>query len=196
MKERRNISVIIIAGGNSERMGTDKRKLQLGSKSLAAYALDLAINISDDIIISCNDQLPEFENYTVIPDRIPGGGPVSGLISSLPHIQYREALVLSADMPFVTPAIIETLLGKHKPDEITYFVREGRMQPFPAIYPSTHTDRIEHAYANNITSMKGILSVLPSSAVLFHHPSNHDPLININRKEDLEKARQFLDQKL
>lgn len=190
MKKKRGKSVILIAGGSSQRMGSDKRTLELGGRSLAHHVLELAQLLSDDIVISANDTIPAFEGYTVVPDLEPGAGPVVGLISALPHIQTPDAVVLSVDMPFVNMELVQQLIRKYQPGQVTYFTLNGRMQPFPAIYPACYADEMTHAFANNITSMKGLLNLFPSLPVQLPEEEK-DLLLNINRREDLEKAKRF-----
>jgi molybdopterin-guanine dinucleotide biosynthesis protein A len=182
-------SVIILAGGASERMGFDKRKLTLGDRSLAQHTLALAEKLSDDIVVSSNEQIAEFDGSLVIPDRMPGEGPVGGLISSLPHIQYPNAIVLTIDMPLVTPELVYRLLDQHRANEITYFSVKKYMQPFPAIYPSGLTEMIAEALAKNIKSLKGLLTRLPSRSVPVIADHEHTLFLNINHRDDLEKAR-------
>jgi molybdopterin-guanine dinucleotide biosynthesis protein A len=189
MNNTTGISVVIIAGGRSSRMGSDKRTLHLGGKSLAQRTLRLAQQLSDDIVVSSNDRLTAFEGYLVVPDRIPGGGPVEGLITALSSIRYPAAVALSVDMPFVTPDLVKRLLDVHLPNEVTFFTNESQMHPFPAIYPAQHVEAIKHAYAHNITSMKGLLNLLPSRSVPYISKRDPDPFLNINRREDLEKAK-------
>lgn len=184
--------MVIIAGGSSSRMGADKRTLNLGGRSLAQRTLDLAQQLSDNIVVSCNDQIPDFEGYLVVPDRIPGGGPVGGLIAALSRILYPEAVALSVDMPFVTPDLIKSLLDLHLPNEVTCFTSNGQIQPFPAIYPARYVGAIEQAYARNTTSMIGLLSSLPSRSVSFSNDLDPDPFLNLNHREDFEKARQLI----
>lgn len=190
MNQKRGKSVILIAGGSSQRMGSDKRTLELGGRSLADHALELARQLSDDIVISANDMIPAFEGYPVVPDLEPGAGPAVGLISALLHIQTPDAVTLSVDMPFVTPELIEQLIQKHRPNQVTFFTYRGRIQPFPAIYPARYADTMAEAFANNITSMKGLLNLLPAMPVPLREQEK-ELLLNINRMEDLEKARQF-----
>lgn len=182
-------SVILIAGGSSQRMGSDKRTLELHGRSLADHALELARQLSDDIVISANDSVPAFEGYLVVPDLVPGAGPAAGLISALPHILNPDAVALSVDMPFVTKDLVLQLVQKHRPNQVTFFTTSGRMQPFPAIYPARYAGAMAEAFAKNTTSMKGLLTLFPSRPVPLRE---HDKklMLNINRREDLDTARQ------
>ena len=184
-------SVIIIAGGASKRMGSDKRTVKLGGKSLAQHTLDLAMQLSDDIVVSCNIQIPEFEEYLVVPDRTPGGGPAEGLISALPHIQYPNAITLSVDMPFITTGLVRRLLDRHQTREVTFFTFKGKMQPFPAIVPAGLHAAVEHAYANKISSLKGLLASVPYRAIPVSPVKEQELFLNVNSENDLKKARQM-----
>lgn len=191
MDKKTGTSVIIIAGGASKRMGSDKRTVKLGDRSLAQHTLDLAMQLSDDIVVSCNKQIPEFKEYFVVPDRTPGRGPVEGLVSALSHIQYPNTITLSIDMPFVTAGLVKRLLDQHQPREVTFFTIKGEMQPFPAIFPAGLRTAVEHAYANKISSLKGLLASVPSSPVPVSTFEEQVLFLNVNSEADLEKARQL-----
>lgn len=183
----KNISVIILAGGLSSRMGKDKRNVRIAGKSLFSYSLELALAFSEDIIISSNDRLPEFEHHKVVSDKITGAGPVQAIISSLPHITSPAAVVLTSDMPFVTIHQLKLLAREFTSDKIISFILDGKIQPFPSLFPASFLKLIQLQYENKLHSMKGMIAALPSMAITADRESK-EKFINLNRPEELEKA--------
>ena len=101
---------ILLAGGSSSRMGTDKGMVEFQGKKLAEYALDLLSRFCDEIIISTGN--PEYAGFgfRIIPDQLPGKGPLSGLAATLPLSSNEWNLVLGCDMPYTNSALFEFLL--------------------------------------------------------------------------------------
>ncbi|MCA6063752.1 molybdenum cofactor guanylyltransferase [Thalassolituus marinus] len=96
-------STIVLAGGQSTRMGQDKASLSFLGQPLWQRQQALAQRLgSDDIHISH----PQFGQ----PDRVPGFGPLSGLDTLLPQCRHAQILVLAVDMPHLQPASLRLLL--------------------------------------------------------------------------------------
>src|SRR5258706_6638023 len=85
--------VCILAGGLSRRMGTDKARLRLGSRTMlqhvqaAAKATGLPVRV-------------------ISKDLIPNCGPLGGLYTALKTTKHDAILALACDMPFVTPDLL------------------------------------------------------------------------------------------
>ena len=97
-----NVTAILLAGGQSRRMGSNKAHLAIGNRPLWQYMASL-LNVANfkQIIISG----PEG-----IPDLIPGKGPMSGLhtcLDALPgSTETQGLLMLPVDMPLLTPELL------------------------------------------------------------------------------------------
>lgn len=97
-------SVIILAAGQSSRMGQDKAKLIWNNQPMWLKQVKLAQALgAKDILISH----PEFGQA----DHKPGFGPLSGLHTLLPQCQHSRVLVLPIDTPLLTPELLKPLLA-------------------------------------------------------------------------------------
>lgn len=96
-----NVSMIILAGGKSSRMGTDKSDLLYGDKSFLEIQADKArtMNIRDVLISGYRGQ--QHLDFPIIPDLNAEQGPLGGLTTCLGAMQNEWALVLSVDAPLV-----------------------------------------------------------------------------------------------
>ena len=93
-----DLSAVILAGGNSRRMGTDKALLVLQGRSLIGTIVDRVRMITDEIWISANDQFKyEFLGLPVIQDVYQGQGPLAGLHSGMRHTGRPLVLLLACD---------------------------------------------------------------------------------------------------
>jgi molybdopterin-guanine dinucleotide biosynthesis protein A len=100
---------IILAGGKSSRMGTEKGLVVFKNKALIQYAIEILLDLCDEILISTSSSAYSHLGYPIVSDLIPDSGPMIGIYSSLLVSKNEDNLVLSCDMPFVTPRIFGLL---------------------------------------------------------------------------------------
>lgn len=126
---------IILAGGKSTRMGMEKGLVMFKGKPLIRYALDVLIPLCDEILISSNSERYRHFGHEIIPDEIPGIGPMGGIYSCLKQSKNELNLVLSCDMPFVTPEIYGNLLSVRTDSTICIPWYEGEhFEPMCGVY--------------------------------------------------------------
>ena len=105
------VTGIILAGGKSLRMGTEKGLQKLCGKPLISYAIQVLSGLCDTIIISSSSEAYKSFGYEVIPDELPGIGPMGGIYSALRQSKTGENLVLSCDLPFVSKELMSFILN-------------------------------------------------------------------------------------
>ena len=108
-------ALVILCGGNSTRMGTDKALLPFGDTCLIEYLVRkfqpyfsriyLSVKIKGDY---SHLKLP----VTEIPDIYPNQGPMSGIFSGLSMIDEECAFFMSVDTPFLEPKTGLVLLSE------------------------------------------------------------------------------------
>lgn len=93
---------ILLAGGKSTRMGSDKGLLQLNGKPMATYGLNTLTAVCQNIIISTNQ--PEYNQFgfDLVADEIADKGPLAGVVKGLTVSQTAHNFVLSCDTPYVS----------------------------------------------------------------------------------------------
>ncbi|MEI7771356.1 MAG: molybdenum cofactor guanylyltransferase [Chloroflexales bacterium] len=106
---------IILAGGQSTRMGHDKRRLRLWGPqgpTLLAHTVALATSVCAEVIVVLHDpeawpDLPA----RLVPDAYPGAGPLGGLASGLAELATDSALLLACDLPLLQPDLLRAMLA-------------------------------------------------------------------------------------
>ncbi len=109
---RAEISGFVLAGGRSSRLGQDKALLPWPSEGNGQTLLDHAIGRLQRIcntvsICADRDDLPGAE--TVIPDAIPGSGPLGGIVAALEHATTDWNIFLAVDLPFLPVEVLQAL---------------------------------------------------------------------------------------
>ena len=109
------LSCIILAGGRGTRAGgADKGLLLYKSRPLVEHVIEQVAPQVDDIIISANRNTEDYRRYTnqVITDNDDDyRGPLSGIVSCLPHCSHELVLIVACDMPALPGDLVQRLLA-------------------------------------------------------------------------------------
>ena len=132
-----NISAVLLAGGESRRMGQDKATLVFHGKSLWEIQLGLLRKLKPkEIFLSArSDPVWRPADVHFVPDRAPSRGPLSGLAATLPRIRTDHLLALAIDMPLMTEDFLRSLSDVIKPSCGVIPMIGDRAEPLAAIYP-------------------------------------------------------------
>jgi len=172
---------VVLCGGQSSRMGSDKGLLMLSDKTWTQKAIDTLSNFQIPIAISVNKN--QYHNYstifsidTLIPDdpSLQLHGPLCGLLSV--HLKYPEEdlLILACDMPLIDTELIKQLLSKYSTetaDDAFIYTNDAELEPMPGIYKSNGLAYVHQLYSTNQLprhSMKYMLEHI--STYLCHLP--------------------------
>jgi len=101
------ISIAILAGGQSRRMGRDKALLRVGSRSLLEVVADRVKSLGVELFVVASDRA-EYEDlgFRVVPDLLPASGSLGGIYSALSVARSERCLVVGCDMPFLNLALL------------------------------------------------------------------------------------------
>jgi molybdopterin-guanine dinucleotide biosynthesis protein A len=135
-----DVAGILLAGGRSRRMGSDKAALGWHGSTLARRAAGLLARCtSPPVVVVCapDQQLPALPDWVeVVRDADPGLGPLAGLAAGLAAVEPRAevAAVCAVDAPLAHPAVMVALLGALGESAAVVPVSDGRPQPLFAVY--------------------------------------------------------------
>jgi molybdopterin-guanine dinucleotide biosynthesis protein A len=107
-----DVTVFVLAGGQSTRMGRDKALLLLGGRTLLERALALAHGISPRVVVLGSREKYAATGERIIEDEFPGCGPLAGIHAALGTSETDLNLILSVDMPFVPLKFFTYLLER------------------------------------------------------------------------------------
>jgi molybdopterin-guanine dinucleotide biosynthesis protein A len=126
---------IILAGGESSRMGSDKAFLQFGGTSLIERVLNVFLAQFDQTIIVTNAP----ERYAgfrvrVYKDALDVKGPLTGIYTGLLHSRTDHCFVTACDMPFLNPRLITYMADVAGDFDAVVPLVNGYPEPLHAIY--------------------------------------------------------------
>lgn len=114
------ITIAILAGGKSQRMGQDKAFLPFNGRFLIQTVIDTVAPLADELIIITNNpaEYAPFE-LPLFSDRFPDNGSLGGLQTAVYHATHPHTLVVACDMPWLNPALLHHLIClRHEADII------------------------------------------------------------------------------
>ena len=178
----------ILVGGQSSRLGRDKVLLPLGGKPLAVHMHTLLADLFSKILLIGHAR-PELEKIGLkcVPDLIPEKGVLGGIYTALKLCKTPYVFVVGADMPFLTPSLInEVLAGRHKADAVIPMGPKGR-EPLCAVYSKACTRTLRKSIETDVLKVIPALDGLKiESPGITQGDREPDPFININYPEDLD----------
>ncbi len=123
------IQGLVLAGGKSVRMGTDKGLLNYYGKSHRYFAVEMLENLNFKTFLSVRKE-QKITDTATIEDVFLGLGPFGAICSAFQSDPNTAWLVLATDLPYVNEKIIQQLLEKRDPSKIATAIK-GKNKQFP-----------------------------------------------------------------
>ena len=176
---------LVLAGGRSIRMGSDKGLLNYKGKPQREYLFDLLSNVCERVFTSCRQEQNISENLHPIHDKFDYSGPINGILSGMEAHPEKAWLIIAVDMPFVDLAALQWLLKNREKNMLaTCFLNEQENFPEPLLTlwePAAYPLLSAYAAAGNISPR----FFLASSAIKTVKPPDKKILSNINYPKDI-----------
>lgn len=153
------VTGVILAGGASSRMGTNKALMKVGEQTLIerVYAT-MAVLFPAVIVVTNTPDCYAFLSCPMAGDIYPGFGSIAGLHAGLCASGTERIFVAACDMPFLNPALIRLLCRSgDEYDAVVPLNSFGLREPLHALYAKSALAPLQQAIeAGN----KSILHVL------------------------------------
>lgn len=188
---------LVLAGGQSSRMGRDKAALEYGGEPQLARAVDLLKPFCADVSVSTRQDQSGgelYRSFRTLSDAFIGFGPLGGILTALKSRPDAAWLVLGCDLPFVTPAVVGHLVKQRNPVKLATAYRsetEGLPEPLCAIYEPKSVYRLMAFLARGYHCPRKVLLNSDSHLLDLDTPG---ALANINHPDEYEAALRALSQ--
>ncbi len=127
-------TAIIMAGGTSSRMGSDKSMLAVNGRPMIETICERLRGTFSQILISANEvEKFGFLGLPVIPDKMPGQGPLMGIASALEASANELNFVVACDIPHIELAFVRRMLAE--------------AEDFDAVIPKSNDEKYEPLFA-------------------------------------------------
>ena len=191
-----DLTIAILAGGRSSRMGTDKAFVRVLGRPLIEEILGQSAGLGTESLIITNR--PAEYAYLGVPlfgDVLPDKGPLGGLYTALHSATRPHVLCIACDMPFVVRPLLDYLISLIPEGDAIMPRLDGEAEPFRAIYSRACLAPIRAALDAGRMRM---ISFFPDVSVRFvdeaeidRFDPQHLSFFNVNTPEDLEQARRL-----
>ncbi len=187
---RRRIDGLLLAGGQSRRFGSDKRRAVFGTRTMAAGALALLRGAVDgDVFVAGRGAFERPVDAVSIEDAARGRGPLGGLVSALGRSRFG-VLVVPCDAPLLRGDTLAAVARLGRRHGRTVVVRSRRgLEPLVAFYPRPALPVLAAGLREGTLALHRLLGRLaPLEVQSFDGRELH----NVNTTRDLEAALGFV----
>ncbi len=191
-QEKENLYGLVLAGGLSSRMKTDKSILDYHGKSQVAYCFDLLSQKCRKVFVSNREsqaQIKGHKNLPQIHDTFSNIGPLGGILTAMTKYPQMSWVVLACDLPFVNQETIDTLIRQRDTSKIAtaYISSKDPHLPEPlcAIYEPNAFVTLKEFYDRGIHCPRKILI---NSEVCLIEQNEKSSLTNINNLQEFQAA--------
>ncbi len=170
---------ILLAGGKSLRMGTDKALKELFEYPMIIYPLRMLRNFCTEILISANDERFNFLGHEVVADHIKNIGPIAGLYSCLEESSNFNNIAVACDMPFINGTLLRKMTRTSNDFDAIVPVLNNKPEPLYALYRKSILPKISE---NIQCRVYAIRELLQKANVCYMEVEKHETIefFNIN----------------
>ncbi len=164
------LSCVILVGGESRRIGSDKAQVKFRGKKLFRHVFEKISPLFDDIMISAHDRdypadtLGDIREARLVYDNKADKdvrGPALGLTSALSEARNQWVFMTACDQPLIRPELIKYLAGLRADFDCIVPVTDGKVQSLFACFKKSCLpalrERIENAETKKGRSLYGFL---------------------------------------
>ena len=185
---------MLLAGGESRRMGKDKATLSHRGKTLWQIQLELLRQLTpQEIFVSARSD-PDWRPAGIqfVADDPPSRGPLSGLAASLDRMSTSHLLALAIDMPWMSNKYLEFLCAQIEPGCGVVPKIDNRAEPLAAIYPREAASEVHVALSGIDYSLQTLTRRLIETGRLRAIPVTEQEkklFLNMNNLSELQATQ-------
>jgi molybdopterin-guanine dinucleotide biosynthesis protein A len=188
------LTAVLLAGGDSLRMGRDKATIVFRGAPLWQWQLELLRGLGPEkIFVSAREELSWLPAETeLLLDESPSRGPLSGLTRALDRARTSHLIALAVDMPFMTSEQMRVLWDQATVGCGVLPMIGERAEPLAAIYPREVRNEFAAALASDDFSLQRLSRSLVrlDKLRIFEVPQRDEWLYrSVNEPGDLKEGR-------
>ena len=188
------VTGVILAGGQSRRMGSNKALLPYrGGRLIVAIYRQLAALCDDMLVVTNTPEHYAFLNCRMAPDIHLGQGVLAGLHSGLVNCRTEHIFAVACDMPYLSDTLIRALIAQRHDSDVVIAEGEFGLEPLHAVYSRACLAPIETALLGGKKRLVSFFPEVQVKRVPLREVRTLDPLLdsfrNINTPEDYYELR-------
>ena len=180
---------LILIGGRSKRMGTDKSMLNYHGLPQRDHLANLLRPLCQEVFLSCRPGQEVKSETPLLPDAYVDVGPFAALLTAFELHPDSAWLVVACDLPLVDSELLLELISARDPNRMATAFRNVEMdfpEPLITIWEPATRPEIQAAMEEGKTCPRRLLGRL---AIKLLDPSAPEKLLNANRPDEVERIR-------
>lgn len=189
---------ILLSGGKSSRMGTNKALLPISEQpNIERIAALLKPHFHELILVTNNPEEYRFLNLTTVSDQFPGKGPLAGIHAGLMASSCEINVISACDMPFISAELAATMIRQIDDYDAVVPVINGKQHPLFSVFKKKTVPMIEESIQNGQLRMKHVLDRLHVRYVteedmgMFESSQLERIFFNMNHPNEYEEAKKW-----
>ncbi len=185
------LTIAIMAGGKSSRMGQDKSFVLFAGQPLIERVLERVQGLGDELVLSTNK--PAEYAHLGLPmfaDVLPDCGPLGGIYTAVYHARHPHTLVVACDMPWLNPDLLRYMVDLRETADVVVPRWDKYPEPLHALYSKACLPPIKEkldAGQLKITGFFGQVAVrFVERGEIERWDENGRSFTNVNTPDDLQ----------
>lgn len=185
-----SVTIAVLAGDQSKRMGTDKSLVSFRGQPLISHVLEKVSQLSLPIILIANHHEPYRSlGFPIFSDVRPGKGSLGGLYTALFHSSTPHTLCVACDMPCLNPSLLRYLIDQCQDYDAVIPRIDNLPQAFHAVYRRSCLSLVEKRVQQGHLKLRDLFPMMNCRYVDTDEIKRFDPLLssftNVNTPEAL-----------
>ena len=184
---KEDAAVLILAGGKSSRMGSNKSLLPVGECSMIERIVNqVRVHFDETIISAADAEEYAFLNLPVAVDTESGCGPLMGMATALERSTHDLNFVTTCDVPDIDMPTVRSMLriaATVDADIVVPRYSDGKIEPLQGVY---HKRVAPHIVDLLKAGERRVRSVFDGCKVEYYDLPFQSEIVNLNTKEEYE----------
>ena len=183
---------LVVCGGSSSRMGTDKSMLIYYEKPQRYHVYEMLQAFCEKVFISCREEQANSieDGYNILTDHpsYKNIGPMAALLTAFTKFPKKDILLIGCDYPFLTATDLQHFLPYCKEENFAvsfYNEQEDLYEPLLAWYQHTSFDILKKMHDAKQYSLQHFLK---NNQALKFYPANKNSITSVDTQEGFIKA--------
>ena len=192
-------SAIVLAGGESRRLGRDKCTLSIEGQTLLARTITVLASLADDLLVVSNDPYRTADlgfPVRLVPDLQPGVGALMGLYSGLKAARHDRAVTVACDMPFLSLPLLRYMVGLAADFDVVLPRLGDLVEPLHAVYGQGCLGPMERHLALGrrriVVFFDDVRVRYVEQPEIDRYDPRHLSFLNVNTPQDWQRAQSLL----
>jgi molybdenum cofactor guanylyltransferase len=188
-----DVAAAILAGGRARRLGgAAKATLRVGGHRIIDRQLPLLRQVADPVFIVAHTA-DDFRDLglMVVPDRIPGVGPLGGIYTALASSPRSRTVIVACDLPFLSLTLLRRLTAPTTADLVIPRTRAG-YEPLCATWGATCLEAVRRRIDAGDRQASLVVKDVRIEEITPEFLASCDPhgrlFVNVNTPHEYERA--------